>query len=165
MTWLRKLDAALAWTMRTVVIACLIGILILMIVGIVVREVPVVSIAGYDEIIEFLFAWMVFIGAAALWRQQSHFRVGALLDMAPARVRFALDLLSLIAGLVLAFVLIYWGWLFAAGSIEHTPFLQLPKSGWYYSVPAGGVLIAVYAVAEIVQLLSRRTGPRGDTDV
>ena len=41
-----------------------------------VRFFPVVSLHWFDEIIELLYAYLVFYGAAALWITREHLSVG-----------------------------------------------------------------------------------------
>ena len=65
------------------------GLLLLVGAGVFVRFVPVSSMGWADEIIELGFAWLVFFGAAWLWRNRTHFKVD-LLQHLLAGTRFAL---------------------------------------------------------------------------
>jgi TRAP-type C4-dicarboxylate transport system permease small subunit len=60
---LRRLDQAVALTCRWTVLACFLGLFLLLSLGIVQRLLPLVKLSGYDELVELLFIWMTFIGS------------------------------------------------------------------------------------------------------
>ena len=131
---------------RYTVIFSIVAIMILLALGIFVRLVPVFSMAGYDEIIEFLFAWMTFLGTVALWRQGSLFKVELLRDI-PSPIAKWIHLAVNLCLLLFALVFTWWGWKFAMGATETTPFLMLPKKTWFFAMPATGALMTIYAIA------------------
>ena len=79
---MRKLDLALATVMRFVCIGCLVLIFLIVTVSVFNRFGGFMSMGWADEVIELLFAWLVFLGAACLWREHSHFCV----DLLPQRL-------------------------------------------------------------------------------
>jgi TRAP-type C4-dicarboxylate transport system permease small subunit len=146
-----KIDGIVEKGARYFIIFAIIAIMILLSLGVFVRLWPLFSMAGYDEIIEFLFAWMTFIGALSLWREDALFKVEILRNLQPlaaAWVRFLVSILLLL----FAIVFTWWGWIFAAGATESTPFLMFPKKPWFFSMPVAGVLMIPYAVASIFSI-------------
>ena len=67
---LRQLDRIVLLALKYITITCFVILTILVSANVLVRFVPVVSLHWFDEIIELLYAYLVFYGAAALWIQQ-----------------------------------------------------------------------------------------------
>lgn len=152
------IDRAILAAIRWGAIASLLVILFLLSLGVFVRAVPLFSMSGYDEIVELLMAWLTFLGAAALWRQGTLFRVELLeLILPPAGARWTTRLIKLV---MLAFAVVFTmqGWEFTAGALETVPFLAVSKQGWYAAMPVAGALMTVYS---LVGLLDDR--PLGGT--
>jgi TRAP-type C4-dicarboxylate transport system permease small subunit len=148
---LTALDRGVVFLIRWFVVLALMAMLVLLTLGIFVRLVPVFSMSGYDEVIEFLVAWTVFLGAVALWREGTLFKVELVDLLGSVRLVRLADLLA--RGLMLAFAIIFLreGWEFAAGSTETMPFLFVSKQPWYAAMPVAGLLMTVYGIAGVVQ--------------
>jgi len=153
-----RLDRVLGIILRGLSIACLV-ILLLLIAGCVfVRFVPIMSFGWSDEIIEWTFAWLVFIGVAALWRDNEHFRV----EWLPYKLKgkkigyileFVIDLISLSFMLVLT----YQGWRITVLSQEWTPIFKFPKKLLYMCIPMSGGIMTIYTFRNIfVHVLALR---------
>jgi len=140
---------------RAAVILGLVCITALLTFGIIVRAFPALSVAGYDEIVELLVAWMTFLGAALIWREGSLYRVDVLVNRLPAGVAWVVTLFVRLVMLLFAVVLTVQGWRIAVLSAETTPFLRFPKSLAYASMPVAGLLMTVYAVIGLWHLLAR----------
>ena len=132
-------------------IAALAITLVLITLGVVARVVPVFSMSGYDEVIEWLIAWMTFVGTIALWRQGLLFRVDFVSFLHSRRaVKYANILVRLLM-LLFAVVFTWKGWEFAAESIETMPFLLFSKIPWYASMPVCGAFMIVYALVDLIR--------------
>jgi TRAP-type C4-dicarboxylate transport system permease small subunit len=145
-----SLDRAVAAAIRWGAILSLVTILTLLSLGVLVRAVPVFSMSGYDEIIELLMAWLTFLGAAALWREGTLFRVELLELVLPPGV--ALWTTRLVKLVMLAFAVVFTvqGFEFTVGSIETVPFLAVSKQGWYAAMPVAGALMTIYALVGLI---------------
>jgi TRAP-type C4-dicarboxylate transport system permease small subunit len=156
---LDTMDRYLDRLMRYAVMGVLCVILLLLTYGMIIRHLPSLAVAGYEEIIELLFVWMIFVGAAILWREGSLFRV-EFVDGLPAPVSRAFKFVT--QGLMLCFALVFtWqGWVFGAGNIETTAFLGWSKTAWYMSLPFSGVLMIAYTLTAIWRLLHQPSGQR-----
>jgi TRAP-type C4-dicarboxylate transport system permease small subunit len=144
------LDRAVAATIRWGAILSLLAILALLSLGVFVRAVPVFSMSGYDEIIELLMAWLTFLGAAALWREGTLFRVELLeLILPPHLAVWSLRLVKLV---MLAFAIVFTmqGFDFTVGARETVPFLAVSKQGWYAAMPIAGALMTIYSIVGLV---------------
>lgn len=150
--WVR-VDAFVAAALRWFVVGCLLGLFVLLTLGIVQRSVPALKLPGYDELIELLFAWLTFMGAAALWREGALYRVGALDRLLPPGARRVVGIGINLLLLTLLWVFVAKGWEFASQSGETTPFLQADKIWWYAAIPVSGVIMTAYHLAALWRLL------------
>ena len=138
---------------RAVVIAALVAMLALLALGVLVRTFPVIPLAGYDEIVELLMAWMTFLGAAILWGEGSLYRVDVLTSQLGPRAGRVVRMGVLLVSLVFAVILTREGWRVAVLSAETTPFLRFPKSIAYASMPVAGAIMMGYTLVGIGRAL------------
>lgn len=160
---LSNLDRMVASTMRILCIACLALLLVLLTGNVLFRFVPIMSMGWYDEIVEMLFAWLVFIGAAVLWRENSHFRV----EWLPSKLgnRTAGHVLGIIVELISVFflaVMTHQGLRLTLLANDWTPILKLPKRLLYLDIPIAGSLMIAYGIRNILQhILLLKARPAG----
>jgi TRAP-type C4-dicarboxylate transport system permease small subunit len=144
------MDKAIGAILEAISSACL--VLLLLIVGFMVlnRFAELTSLGWTDEIVELLFAWMVFIGAAAVWRKRSHFFVDAVIGniTSPAK-RSSLECLVAFLNLLFLSVLAYLGWSLTMDAGEMSPVFQVSKAYWYGVMPIAFLLMSVYCVRDI----------------
>lgn len=147
---LAALDRAVGVAMRGVATACLAALFLLLFVNVVSRSLQLAGLAWFDEVVQGLFAWMVFTGAAALWREGLHFRVDLLQQTLPPRARAALR--ATVSALSLAFMtaMAVYGLDLTLRSRALTPILNLPTALFYASMPLAGAVMAVYSLRELV---------------
>lgn len=144
------IDKVLGIILPWLTIACMVILLLLVAGAVFVRFVPIMSFGWSDEIVEWAFAWMVFIGAAALWRDNEHFRVEWLPSKLKGRkighiLSFLVDLISLSFMLVLT----YQGWRITILSQEWTPIFKFPKKLLYVCIPMSGGVMTIYTFRNI----------------
>jgi TRAP-type C4-dicarboxylate transport system permease small subunit len=145
-----KIDRVLALALRWGSIVCLIGLIIFVAAGVIVRFVPVFSMGWADEIVEFGFAWMVFLGAAALWRGRSHFRVDLLpLRLASTRGGPILGIILSLLALIFFLVFTYQGSVLSIKATDRSPILELPRYLWYGVIPLSGMVIIGYTIRDL----------------
>lgn len=150
---LSRVDRVVQGAGRAAVTLALVAMLALLALGVLVRTFPVIPLAGYDEIVELLMAWMTFLGAAVLWGEGSLYRVDVLTAKLGPRTGAIVRLGVLLVSLVFAVILTREGWRVATLSAETTPFLRFPKSIAYASMPVAGVIMIGYALAGVGRAL------------
>jgi TRAP-type C4-dicarboxylate transport system permease small subunit len=143
------IDSGLAIAMRAVAIGCLVALLVILAGNVIAREFQLYATAWLDEVVELLFAWMVFIGAAALWRDGEHFRIDALERALTGRARTALQLAIALISLVFVLVMTWYGWQLTIKSAAQTPILELPTWIDYVCIPMAGLIMSVYTLAQL----------------
>ncbi len=151
---LGRLDAAVARWLRVGIIAAVVLIQALLTFNILARFVPVITTVWTEEVIEFLFAWVVFLGAALLYREGVLFRVELAESALPPALRRPLWVVIQACMLVFAVVFAVEGWQFTRETFVESPFLHLSKVAWHASLPAAGMLLVAYAVAGLWRALS-----------
>ena len=154
--FLVKLDCWIERCLRWFSIGCIVILTVALIGVVFVRFFPIARLSWSDEAIEWAFAWLVFMGAAALWRRNEHFCVDAL-SCRLGRMRAGM-LHSLCVGLLsLAFFVIftYYGYLLTISANDRSPILEWPRPLWYASMPVAGVIMTGYCIQSIIKITTQ----------
>jgi len=157
------LDRVLDAFMRWISAVCLVALLALVSLIVLVRFWPVVALGWEDEVVELAFAWMVFLGSAAVWRRHEHIAID-FIPQALAGTRAGRAMEAVAGLLVLGFLGVYtwYGWLLLWQSQGNTsPMLVLPRPLWYAAVPVSGVVMIGYTLARIWSAVAAADGVRG----
>jgi TRAP-type C4-dicarboxylate transport system permease small subunit len=155
---LKKIEDRLALSLRWATVGCFVGLLFLIGVGIFVRFIPFFSMGWADEVIEWAFAWMVFLGTAVLWRERTHFRVDLIPNwLAGSKAGRMLEIFLSLLSLVFFVVFTYQGGVLTLRTTDNSPILDLPKAAWYIVMPISGAAIIGYTVRDFWLYLHGRT--------
>lgn len=144
---LRYLDRSVFIACKYGALACFLALFVLLGLAIILRLVPLFTVPGYDEIVEWLFIWLVMLTSLALWREGSLYRVVMFEDLLPAAGRKVLEIMINLAMLGFAVTLAVYGFDFMQMSGETTPFLRLDKAWWYAAIPVCSAVMALYSIA------------------
>jgi len=149
--FLLQFDRSLMTTLRLLTLTCFVALLILLGGVVFVRFVPVTSLGWSDEIVEWAFAWMVFMGAAVLWRNNEHFRVAWLPDRLNGRTSGkVLGLIVEILSMVFLAVMSYYGMKLTVAAHDRSPILELPRHIWYFCIPLAGITMIAYSIRNLI---------------
>ena len=156
---LEKVDQILAVVTKWGSVAWLVTLFLLIAAGVFVRFVPITSLGWADEIIELAFAWMVFLGAAFLWRERTHFNV----DLVPkwlegTKAGTILEIFLNFLSLAFFVILTYEGWLLCVRATDKSPILEIPRPLWYIIIPITGAIMAGYTIRDLRLLIQRKPG-------
>ena len=153
LNFLRHMDSVILSLLKAISIVCFILLTILVTANVVVRFVPLVSLHWFDEIVEMIYAYLVFYGAAALWISKEHFSVG---DWMSGRIiksaggcrvyRLALELLKL----AFAGIFLYYSFRLTMMAIDVTNVFAIPKRVLYSCMPISALIMVVYSLCSIV---------------
>jgi TRAP-type C4-dicarboxylate transport system permease small subunit len=145
-----KLDRTLGLVLRCSSSICLGGLWIIIFAIVLIRFVPFTSMGWTDEIVEFAFAWMVFLCTAALWRERTHFRVEVITDwLSGSKVGRLLEIFLSFFALVFLLVFTYEGTLLAIKATDRSPIFEYPKTLWYMSIPISGMIMIGYTIRDL----------------
>ena len=158
---LKWIDKVILSILKVITITCFFLLTILVSANVFVRFVPVASLHWFDEIVELLYAYLVFYGSAALWITKEHFSVGDWIgtkiiknNAGRSMYRITLELM------VLIFVVIfcYYSYQLTHLAQDVTNAFAIPKSVLYSCLPISGGLMIIYSIRNIVvEIVSMRT--------
>jgi TRAP-type C4-dicarboxylate transport system permease small subunit len=125
-------------------------VFLLLIANVFFRFFPIVSFGWFDEVIEMLIAWMVFLGTAALWRENDHFTITFLPELCQGKkIGFALDIAVNLVCLAFIAVFTYYSINLTLRAADWTPVINMPKKLLYASMPISGCFMVVYSLRNI----------------
>jgi TRAP-type transport system small permease protein len=153
MASLKFIDRVLLSALKAVTIVAFVILTILITANVFVRFFPVISLHWFDEIIEMLYAYMVFYGAAALWITREHISVGDWLSgriLKNQRARHAYG--AVVEALALLFVVIFFTYSLqlTERALDVTNVFAIPKKILYSCMPIAGAVMVVYSIRNIV---------------
>ena len=155
--YLGKVDRTVGIALRWGSSFCLASLWIIVTAIVLLRFLPIFSMGWSDEIVELLFAWMVFICAAELGRQRKHFIVDLIPNMiAGTRTGQVLGIVVQLLALAFLLVFTYEGALLAIQATDRSPIFEYPKTLWYMPIPISGAIMMAYTIRDLYLLISRR---------
>jgi TRAP-type C4-dicarboxylate transport system permease small subunit len=145
------IDRTLLVALKIVTILSFVFLTILITANVIVRFFPVVSLHWFDEIIELLYAYLVFYGAAALWILRGHISVGDWIEKSIANPRLRSLYRIFIEILVLAFaaVFFYYSLRLTILALDVTNVFAIPKRVLYSCMPVSGFIMVIYSLRNI----------------
>ncbi|MFH1981608.1 MAG: TRAP transporter small permease [Pseudomonadota bacterium] len=149
--FLSACDRILVTTLRSICVCCLSMLLLLLLGNVFVRYFPVAAFYWFDEVVEGLFAWMVFLGAAALWARNDHFRLEWINDKLKGKpaghlIATAIEIISLF----FIFIFFYNSLKLTMLARDWTPVFNVPRRYVYVCMPISGAIMVVYSIRNIL---------------
>lgn len=158
----RRLNSVLGWllgVMEWVLFAFLLLLVSLTFTQVVLRYVFNSYLFWGDEVIFFLFTWLIFLSAAVGLARGSHFAVDLVVSLLPAPVRRGCALLSqlVVGGVLGVFVVI--GFRFSARAwAQESDILRLPMTWMYLALPVAACIMLLVVFWDLLALLSGEPG-------
>jgi TRAP-type C4-dicarboxylate transport system permease small subunit len=117
-----------------------------------------------DELAQYLFVWVAFLGWALAARRRAHIAITMVTDRLPAPARLALQLFWLLALLGFAAVLLWNGVAITQDNLD-VQMTSMQFGYWlvYLVVPLTALCLALYALRDIVVLLRHGRVDRKET--
>jgi TRAP-type C4-dicarboxylate transport system permease small subunit len=147
-----KIDAIFLAVLKWLTIAVFVALTLILSANVFVRYVPIISLHWLDEIVEMLFAALVFYGAAAVWILKGHFSAGDWIGKrlknprAKSALRLVIDLISFF----FIAVFVRYSLNLVMRSLETTAVFQIPKKVLYSCMPASACVMAMYSLKYVV---------------
>ena len=148
---LKCMDKIILKTLKGITITSFVFLTLLITANVFVRFVPVASLHWFDEIIELLYAYLVFYGAAALWISHEHFGVGDWIEKRIKNIRMRYVYRMIIELLVICFAVIffYYSLRLTILARDVTNVFAIPKRVLYSCMPMAGIIMIIYSVRNI----------------
>lgn len=154
--FLIALDSWVGFLIDAICIVLVAGLFVVITLVVSTRLGGFGSPAWSDEVVEFMLAWLIFIGAAGLWRRGEHFRVDLVDQMMTSAVaRRQLAIVVELFSIAFLAILTYYGSSFAFRATDTSPTFSLPMFYWYASMPVSSGLMLVYSLAHLWRLCFR----------
>jgi TRAP-type transport system small permease protein len=158
-TLLQQVDRAVAKTLDAIMFFTLGGLLILVSFVVITRVFKLVSAGWTDELIELLFAWLIFFGAANLWREKGHFAITLVEELVKSeKIKAVIGIVAEVLSLAFLLVFTYYSCVFIAGASDDSPVFAVSKAYWYVAMPVSGVIMIAYSIARLIQGPNRQAG-------
>ena len=146
MQGLRKLLDLSERLLTAVCILCFVVMFVLGIAAVFFRFVVESSLAFPEEVMRYLFVWMIFLGSAVVFRRNMHAAIGIIVGYLPAVPRrVVLVSGTLVSGIF--FALILWsGWQLTLRAVPQiSPALEVSMAWVYAAIPVGMGFLILYA--------------------
>jgi len=145
-----KMDGILGISLRGVSSFTIVVLWIIVTATVLFRIIPIFSMGWSDEIVELLFAWMVFICSAELCRQRKHFVVDLIPNMiAGTRAGRVVNIVIQLLALVFLLVFTYQGFKLTILATDRSPYFEFPRLLWYVCMPMAGLIMTAYTIRNL----------------
>lgn len=153
MKFLERLDAAVLAALKLLTIGLFSALMLILTANVFVRFVPILSLHWLDEIVELLFAALVFYGSAALWILEGHFQAGEWLaiSLKSPRMRAALRLAVDLGSLLFLAVFFRYSFQLVRRSMEVTAVFLIPKRVLYSCMPLSSAVMLFYSLRFVLR--------------
>lgn len=123
------------------------------------------AIGWAEEVSRLCFVWGIFIGAAVAVQRQTHLGVDILISRLPAgRLRTGVDLFRQLCMLVVAGILLYYGYQFAISMAgDRLTTLGYSRNLFYLPAPVSGLLMVLWLVPQMLHNLRAFVASRPST--
>lgn len=148
------LERLLVYTLRLICVCCFSLLLLLLAGNVFVRYFPVTAFYWFDEVVEWMFAWMVYFGAAALWARDEHFRLEWISEKIKGTpighlIAAGFELISLF----FLIVFFYQALRLTILAKDWTPVFNVSKRYLYVCMPISGFIMVGYAIRNVLREL------------
>ena len=151
-----KVDGIVGIALRWGSSFCIASLWIIVTATVLFRFLPIFPMGWSDEIVELLFAWMVFSAAAELCRQRKHFIVDLIPNMiAGTRTGHILNIVIRLLALAFLLVFTYQGFKLTIMATDRSPYFEFPRVIWYLCMPLAGLIMTGYTVRDLYLLICR----------
>jgi TRAP-type transport system small permease protein len=145
---LGAIDAVVTAILKWLTVALFLALTLILTANILLRIFPITSLHWTDEIVELLFAWMVFYGAAGVWMAKGHFSVGDWIGKLAKGERFknAYRLVLELITLLFALVFFKYSLQLTLRAGESTAVFQISKKIVYSCMPISSLVMIAYSL-------------------
>jgi TRAP-type C4-dicarboxylate transport system permease small subunit len=162
---LKKIDRMVLAVLKALTITLFLLLSLLVSANVLVRFVPVVSLHWFDEIVEMLYAYLIFYGAAALWITREHFSLGDWIGatiLKGSRTRYLYRAVLEVLVLIFAAIFFYYSLRLTILARDVTNVFAIPKSILYSCMPVAGAIMIIYSIRNCVGEILRIAKPKAE---
>ena len=150
--FLAKFDRGLVFILRFICVCCFSLLLLLLAGNVFVRYFPVTAFYWFDEVVEWMFAWMIFFGAAALWARDDHFRLEWISKSLKGKpVGHILSIMIELISLFFISIFFYEALRLTALAKDWTPVFNVSRRYLYVCMPISGLIMVGYSIRNLAR--------------
>lgn len=170
LTKLQKIEPVYDFVYKVFMIICkllLVADILITTWIVLARYIKVIPAPNWgEELILTLMSYMAVLSAALAIKRNAHIRMTAFDRYLPEKAIITLDLISDLAVLALAIVMLVTGWSYATGLGAKGTFISMPwlsKFWQYFPIPFAGIAMIFFEVERIVIDIERYFGRKEET--
>ena len=154
---------AIVESVAAVLLAVVVVIVLVQVFG---RYILRISLSWPEELARYVLVWLTFFGVAAAAATRSQIVVDTILELVSPRARRVLEGIGALAGLVAVALLVWTSrpLLFGPAGGSTSPATGIPSFWIYLAVPVGGVLLGLFALADLGRFLRGEPPPAAGAD-
>ncbi len=155
--WIAALDAVLGAAVEFAAAALVTAEIAILFGGVIARYVFDAPLVWSDELASILFLWLAMLGAVIAFRRDEHMRMTAAVGALPAPARATFDTFATAAALAFLILIAWPSCRYAAEEVPIvTPALQISDAWRAAALPAGTILMAIFAVLRLAKAAALR---------
>ena len=145
------LDRSIKFVLKWLTIVLFIALSFILTANVFVRFVPVISLHWFDEVVEMLYASLVFYGSAIVWIGKAHFSIGDWISKFAKtnRLKAIYRLFTATACFAFIFIFFIYALEITLKSHEFTPVIGMPKAVLYSCMPISAFIMTVYSIIDV----------------
>lgn len=136
------------------------GMIVVGVMQVVWRYVLKLSLPWSEELMRYMFIWLVMIGISVGVRYKKHVAIDVLADSLQGSSKFIVKMIIACCCLVLYFFMIKFGSDFMLSTVKmKSSAMRLPMWCVNLSMPIGEVLALIFQIEEIIEMVKTRGKP------
>jgi len=144
---------------------CFVTMLVLIMMSIILRKFPVIHYAGWDEVVELCFAWMIYLTIGLAVLDATIFRASGLVDVVTGKLRVIVRIISELFVFLFGLIMFYSGITFAFGVEQYSGLLWIPRWVFWSTIPVAGFMILIFALYRIYIIIINGSDNEVDKDL
>jgi TRAP-type C4-dicarboxylate transport system permease small subunit len=161
--WMTQMPIRYASMTRALEFLCaaiLVSIILMIFANVVARYFFNSPFHWSDELAQYFFVWLSYLGALAALMKGQHYSVALLIENLPRPLAIAVKALSHVVVIVILAILVWYGWkLVDALKFQRTPALRMSVFYFYVALPVTSGLMLLVVVKQLVDTLRGRPSP------
>lgn len=150
---------------RIICIIFAFGLFILLTGNVFVRIFPVVSLHWFDEIVELLFAWLVFLGSAVLFSRKDHFKIDWISKLTKnTKLDIFYRLLINLICLIFFLFFMFQSFRLTRMANDWTSVFNISRRVYYISMPLAGLFMVYVSLLDLIKIFYKSTISKSSLD-
>jgi TRAP-type C4-dicarboxylate transport system permease small subunit len=157
--------ASLSRSLDLLCAALLVAIVLMIFANVVGRYFFRAPLHWSDELAQYLFLWLSYLGALAALMKGQHYSVSLLIEALPKSLSISVKAISHVILIVILGILIWYGWkMVDILKFQKTPALRMSVYYFYLALPVTSALMLLVVIKQLFDTLRGRPSPGADEE-